>query len=75
MQDKTLGNSKKPYIKKDLSKGKGVRYYNNQSGSWELNYGYDKPIYGGGDGIHTAPYLKTSVNTSKGTVKVHIPLK
>ena len=38
-------------------------------------HGYDKPIYGGGDGIHTAPYLKTSVNTSKGTVKVHIPLK
>jgi len=71
LKDKTLGKGKHPFEKDVLGDGNGVRYYTKSGQNFELNYGYDKTIYGGGDGIHQGPYLKTTV----GSKVVHIPLK
>lgn len=70
--DKNI-NGKNGYEKALIKKGTGVRYYKPNGGgkSYQLNYGYDKPIANGADSIHIKPYLKTTV----GSEKIHIPLK
>ena len=71
LKDKTLGKGKKIFEKRSLKDGNGVRYYNESGQHFELNYGYDELKHGTRDGIHNAPYLKTTV----GSKKIHIPLK
>lgn len=70
--DKNL-DGQNGYVKGSIKKGTGVRYYkpNGSGKSYQLNYGYDKPITNGADNIHVKPYFKTTI----GSEKIRIPLK
>lgn len=68
--DKNLAG-KNGYEKSPLNKGDGVKYINGKGGSYRLNNGYSQPITNNPDGMHTSPYLKVTV----GSTKVQIPLK